>query len=357
MRRQRTAYTAQGASGEQGFWPSYADMMSAVALILFFLMLLAYVQNMITGRNLKNTEELLESTTTLLSETEESLSETKRYLLTTEQSLSDTQKILADTELELDAKNDELILTVSKVSEAEGRLNDITAELEGAHLTLSQQQEQMTEQEQALAAQAALLADQDAYLRAANDEILEMRSTMQTIAVFRLSVLEQVRDSLVAVTGDSSSVGISDNGNIVLSASILFDSGSFEIKPEANPALDQLINVFVSFLKDNDSAAYVDSIVISGHTDSDGNDESNRKLSTERANAVLNYMLDPANGSLSEYSSFFCAAGYGESRPVASNNTEAGKAENRRIEISITLKDESVMDIVERYLDLDVPEA
>ena len=48
--------------GEQGFWPSYADMMSAVALILFFLMLLSYIQNLITGNNLRNTEDLLATT-------------------------------------------------------------------------------------------------------------------------------------------------------------------------------------------------------------------------------------------------------------------------------------------------------
>ena len=48
--------------GEQGFWPSYADMMSAVALILFFLMLLSYIQNLITGNDLQNTQEVLADT-------------------------------------------------------------------------------------------------------------------------------------------------------------------------------------------------------------------------------------------------------------------------------------------------------
>ena len=58
MRRQyrgRTDAMVKSQEGEQGFWPSYADMMSAVALILFFLMLLSYISNMITGNNLKNT--------------------------------------------------------------------------------------------------------------------------------------------------------------------------------------------------------------------------------------------------------------------------------------------------------------
>ena len=51
------------------------------------------------------------------------------------------------------------------------------------------------------------------------------------------------------------------------------------------------------------------------------------------------------------------SAGYGETRPVASNATSAGQAQNRRIEISMILKDETVLDIVEQYLALDVPEA
>ena len=55
----RRMYSGRGGGpgksedGEQGFWPSYADMMSAVALILFFLMLLAYIQNLITGNDLR----------------------------------------------------------------------------------------------------------------------------------------------------------------------------------------------------------------------------------------------------------------------------------------------------------------
>ena len=58
MRRQfkgRSEAFVRSNDGEQGFWPSYADMMSAVALILFFVMLLSYIQNLITGNNLQNT--------------------------------------------------------------------------------------------------------------------------------------------------------------------------------------------------------------------------------------------------------------------------------------------------------------
>ena len=338
MRRQfkgRSDAFVRSNDGEQGFWPSYADMMSAVALILFFLMLLSYIQNLITGNNLQSTKAALATTQEELAGTEEELSATRIEL-------TDTQSVLA--------------LTLQQVEAAEDQLSKITLDLDAAKKTLQDQQKELDGQNRLLADQKALIADQEKYMKAASEELLAMRSQMQTIAVLRLSILEQIRDSMVRVMGDASKVSISDNGNIILSESILFDVGSSEIKDEAKPALDQLAVVFEKFLEDEENAKYVDSIVISGHTDSTGTDERNRILSTDRANAVLGYLLESRSGKLNNYGSYFCAAGYGETRPVATNNTEAGRASNRRIEISIILRDDSVMQIVESYLDIELPE-
>ena len=332
MRRQysgRADSMVKSAEGEQGFWPSYADMMSAVALILFFLMLLSYIQNLITGNNLQNTQELLD----------------------------DTKTRLASTELELKDTEDTLALTLKQVEDAESELSKVTVDLDRVKLTLAEKEDDLAAQDQLLSNQAALLQEQEEYMKAASKEILELRGQMQTIAVLRLSILEQIRDSVVKVMGDASKVSIGENGNIVLSEGVFFDVGSSAIKAGAIPTLNQLIDVFQRFLSDPDNVKYVDSIVISGHTDSTGTDENNRVLSTDRANAVLGYLLDNGGGKLQQYASYFCAAGYGETRPVADNETEEGRAQNRRIEISIILKDDSVLDIVESYLDIEVPES
>ena len=302
----RSDASVKTGDGEQGFWPSYADMMSSFALILFFLMLLSYIQNLVTGNNLQNTKELL-----------------------------------ADTE-------SKLTLTEQKVDDAEDKLSQIQIELEDAEDELKGKQEEIS-------AQQALINSQEDYLATANEELLEMRSQMQTIAVLRLSILEQIKDSIVGVMGDSSKVSIGDNGNIILNEGVFFDTGSYDILPDSRPVLDQLSTVFAQFLSDSNNAKYIDTIVISGHTDSDGSDEDNRILSSNRANAVLNYLLAGNNGMLNRYAEYFCAAGYGETRPVATNNTNEGKAQNRRIEISITLKDDTVLDIVNQYLEMEVP--
>ena len=342
MRRGFRGREGGSAQGEQGFWPSYADMMSAVALILFFLMLLSYIQNLITGNDLQNTQETLENT--------------RNRLSATQLALTDAEKALSDMEKELS-------ITLKEVEDAEDQLAKITIDLDEARLTLTEQQSELDKQKEDLAAQDKLLADQAAligqqedYLKAASEELLAMRSQMQTIAVLRLSILQQIHDSFVQATGDSGKVSIADNGNIILNESILFDVGSSEIKEEAQPALDQLVGVFVKFLSDADNAKYVDSIVISGHTDSTGTEESNRVLSTDRANSVLSYLLAGKNGQLAPYAGYFCSAGYGETRPVDTNLTVEGRSANRRIEISVILKDDSVMEILESYLDLDLPE-
>ena len=315
MRRQhsgRADAAVKSAEGEQGFWPSYADMMSAVALILFFLMLLSYIQNLITGNDLQNTQEVLNATR-------------------------------------------------AQVIAAQEEYDKVVKELDGLTIQLGKKQEeledyviQIKEQTETIAAQEDLIGDQKAYLAAANDEIVAMRNQMQTIAVLRLSILNQIKESITEVMGDSSKVTIGDNGSIILSEGVFFDLGSSAIKPESEAVLNELIDVFAAFLKNN--AKYVDSIVISGHTDSTGTEEDNRVLATDRANSVLNYLLAGKNGTLANYANYFCAAGYGETRPVASNATAAGQAQNRRIEISMILKDETVLDIVEQYLALDVPD-
>ena len=352
MRRQykgRTDAMVKSQEGEQGFWPSYADMMSAVALILFFLMLLSYISNMITGNNLKNTESQLEDTRIQLVAREKELNELESTLAVTKQQVEDAASELEKVSEDLDEVKVTLAAKEEDLAAQDKLLADQKAQLESQRSVLSDQEKKLSEQQ-------ALIGEQEEYLSAATEEILELRGPMETIVGVRKSVLEQIRDSVVQVMGDSSKVKI-DNGNIVFNEGVFFDVGSYAIKPGAGEMLSQLSRVFERFLSDENNLRYVESIVISGHADSTGNAQDNRTLSTNRANAVLGYLLESGGAGLQRYSSFFSASGYGDTRPVASNDTEEGRAQNRRIEISIVLKDDSIMNIVNNYLELDLPAA
>ena len=105
--------------GEQGFWPSYADMMSAVALILFFLMLLSYVQNLITGNNLRNTEDLLATTKAQVQEALEEYRKAQADLALMMSQYEKAQKDLQSLTEELGAKQSDLEAYAIQISKQE----------------------------------------------------------------------------------------------------------------------------------------------------------------------------------------------------------------------------------------------
>ena len=101
-----------------------------------------------------------------------------------------------------------------------------------------------------------------------------------------------------------------------------FDFDKATLKPEAKVVLNEA----AALLAKHDRVV----VQIAGHTDSMGSEVYNQGLSERRANAVQAYLVD--NGVKA---SRLSAKGYGESRPVASNDTEEGRAENRRVEMII----------------------
>lgn len=101
-----------------------------------------------------------------------------------------------------------------------------------------------------------------------------------------------------------------------------FETGKSTIKPSSFNELDELVK-YLNLKPDL-------RIEVGGHTDNNGSDESNLVLSQKRAEAVRNYLVK--NGIKMER---IVAKGYGEEKPIAENNTDAGRALNRRTEINI----------------------
>ncbi len=103
---------------------------------------------------------------------------------------------------------------------------------------------------------------------------------------------------------------------------ILFDSGKASFLQQTYPVLQSI----VAILKEYPTAKFS----IEGHTDSDGSDVKNQKLSEDRAGAVKNYLVQNGIGA-----DRLTSAGFGESKPIDTNKTKAGKANNRRVEVKL----------------------
>jgi len=105
-------------------------------------------------------------------------------------------------------------------------------------------------------------------------------------------------------------------------AKVRFESGRASIDPDSTGLLDHLVEIALRCPNSN--------IEVAGHTDADGEDAANQALSEKRAQAVVDYLVKAGLPA-----SRFTAVGYGSTQPVAGNDTDDGKAQNRRIEFLV----------------------
>jgi OOP family OmpA-OmpF porin len=109
---------------------------------------------------------------------------------------------------------------------------------------------------------------------------------------------------------------------VTFAADAFFDTGKSVLKPEAKAKLDDLVS--------KTTGINLEVIIAVGHTDSDGSDAYNQKLSVARSEAVKAYLTGKGIEKNRVYTE-----GKGEKQPVADNKTKEGKAKNRRVEIEV----------------------
>ena len=112
-------------------------------------------------------------------------------------------------------------------------------------------------------------------------------------------------------------------GLVVNMGDVLFATGKYNLRPEAQIALAKLSGIILSHPGLN--------LAVEGYTDSTGSDDFNMKLSQQRANTVRDYLLSQGLSS-----DTVTAQGFGKADPVESNDTAAGRQKNRRVEIVVS---------------------
>lgn len=138
--------------------------------------------------------------------------------------------------------------------------------------------------------------------------------------------------TLVRRSGDAEGAAVTEESPeevaTTLDANVLFATGSAELSPAAQEVL--------AGIAADIAARGAGEVVVTGHTDSDGSTASNQTLSEQRAASVM-AVLQPASGTAVT----FTAVGKGEGDPVASNDSDEGKQQNRRVTVVYSVQGDS----------------
>jgi outer membrane protein OmpA-like peptidoglycan-associated protein len=220
----------------------------------------------------------------------------------------------------------------------ETSIRQLVAELEipavfdqGYTAALTEARNKVQQQQQALieARQAAQDREQD--IAELKHEATELKTRLggeseerQTL-LKKLSAQDRQRENISKIEGmfgaDEGRVYRQANQLVLSLNAIRFRSGKSTIEPASFAVLAKVSDAIKLF---PDA-----SMVVEGHTDSEGSDSANLLLSQDRADAVRQYLISNLGVGAEKVSS----VGYGESKPIASNETEAGRARNRRIDV------------------------
>ncbi len=296
---------------EEHFWPSFTDVMSSFAFVLFFFIVILFVRQIMSAKAWDNQ----------LAQAAASLTEKQSLLESTGNDLELINK-------ELNEKKQEMAGLEASLSERESRIDQLEGQLSKDRQSLSQKE----------------------------GELKNLRSQLEEISVLRLSLLKEVKLSIEAELGTTFKseseplVTIDNNANLVIQSSLLFAKGSSGISENGRKMLRQFAIAFNKILSSPSVRDNIDSIIISGYADTDDTYQNNYTLSCERAIAVINTMMKENPALEKNFGEFFQASGFSEFRPLVKETNEASKAKNRRIQISINIRDAHIQEIISDYM-------
>jgi len=216
------------------------------------------------------------------------------------------------------ARESSVLLTdvMDVILNAKGTPEDIALKIVQQNRELAKLSENVGSLEQNLESTRSNLQETESALLLQNQQ-LEMSSTQVRF--------QQAMDQAVQEFSDDEAAVYQQGNKLIFRLKKMnFASGTSTVPASSKPLLSK-VNDIIRFVG-------AEIVAVEGHTDSVGAADLNKKLSTKRAISVANYLASLAGGYKIGY------IGYGESRPIASNATKAGRAINRRVDLVVTAK-------------------
>lgn len=347
----------QSKSSDQNFWVSYADLMAGL-LFVFILLIGAiiikytYVQTdlMAIKTDLEEQKRVLAISeqdlaqkkrdvasvtdklilaqqqnldlTTMQAKLQDELAKLKTDANATEQSLLAARALLAEKGKALDDNNAKLELTAKEVESLKKLLLDVEGERDETKGELLMSQKELSDASNTLKlkqGELALMSQKLLETTSAHQQLIEdlniTKARIKNLTGIRIKVVQELKQKL------GRKINIDPNsGAIRLPSAVLFDVGSYEIKPEAKKQLQETLKPYLNaLLSDASIRDNIDHIIIEGHTDSDGTYMHNLDLSQKRAYSVMAFIYSWDENQNPLLQKYLSAIGRSYSDPILKN--------------------------------------
>ena len=335
------------------FWVVYADLMAGLLFVFILLVGGIIVKYVLSQNSLKEKEADFISTLSSLKSQEQKNSE-----------LEALNKIFNDrlNEINIETDNlkkqnslfivvvDELKKVVDALNDENSDLNETLYELYGdiskKDKAISDMNESSTQNELKIAYLMQQISQKDESINKILNDLDITRNKIENLTGIGVKVIADIKESL----GDSVKID-PNSGALTLSSGVLFDSGSYTLKEDAKQVLkDTLQKYFTVLLNSDDIRQNLDSIIIEGHTDSDGGYLFNLELSQMRAFSVMDFIN--SWNSDERLKKYLLAGGRSFMDPVLKNGVE-DKDASRRIEIKFSLSNKNTINEIQKILNYD----
>ncbi len=378
------------SSENSNFWISYADLMAGLLFVFILLIGAIIVKSTILKNSLKDKESTLETQSEILEKQsndinkksvaitmrDKEINKLKNLLVQREQYIYESDKKLIISENALKLKEEEisklnqiLLAQNTKIDKFSNKIvilqnlsSEYNSTIENQKTTLDDYKNRVLIMSDNLSKSSEKLKLTDKKLltllqtldnkQTKYDELLvklqAQKAKIKSLTGIKLKVIAELKSAL----GDKINID-KNSGSLRLSSNILFDKGSAILKDGAKTELKSIFIDYVDTLISNPNISeHLDTIVIEGHTDSDGGYLYNLALSQKRAYAVMNYLLTLDYIKKHNIKTKLVASGRSYLDPIKVNGIE-DKDASRRIEIKFRLKNEDAMSEIERILDAD----
>ena len=132
------------------------------------------------------------------------------------------------------------------------------------------------------------------------------------------------------------------SGEVALDNTVLFELDKADLSAEGKTFLQKFMRAYTSVVFDEKYEGYIDSILIEGHTDTDGTREHNLELSKNRADNVMAYCLSAECGDSTDIKDMFSAVGIADDRPVMNDDGTVNMEASRRVTFMLRIMTQEI---------------